>query len=53
MSRRLRKVDDSDGMRLAKDFLYMGLVGFSLPFTLLEALCRAGSTIMVEARKKS
>ena len=25
----------------------------SLPFTLLEAACRAGSTIMVEARKKS
>jgi hypothetical protein len=33
--------------------LYMALIGASLPFTLLEAACRAGSTIMVEARKKS
>ena len=39
--------------RLWKDLLYVALVGASLPFTLLEAACRAGSTIMVEARKKS
>lgn len=53
MSRRLRKVDDSDRTRLIKDLVYMGLVGLSLPFTVLEAACRAGSTVMVEARKKS
>jgi SAM-dependent methyltransferase len=53
MSRRLRKVDDSDRTRLIKDLLYMGLVAASLPFTILEAACRAGSTVMVEARKTS
>lgn len=53
MSRRLRKVPDSDRVRLWKDLAYMGLVALSLPFTLLEAACRAGSTVMVEARKKS
>jgi len=31
----------------------MTLVAASAPFTLLEAVCRAGCTIMVEARKKS
>jgi hypothetical protein len=36
-----------------KDLLYVALVGASLPFTIFEAACRAGSTIMVEARKKS
>jgi SAM-dependent methyltransferase len=53
MSRRVRRVHESPGIRLLKDLLYMGLTGASLPFTLLEAACRAGSTIMVEARKKS
>ncbi len=53
MSRRLRKVDDSDRTRLIKDLVYMGLVALSLPFTVLEAACRAGSTVMIEARKKS
>lgn len=52
MSRRLRKVDDSDRTRLLKDLAYMGLVVASLPFTILEAACRAGSTVMVEAKKK-
>jgi hypothetical protein len=28
-------------------------VAASAPFTLLEAVCRAGSTIMIEARKKT
>jgi SAM-dependent methyltransferase len=52
MARRLRHTDESPGLRLCKDLLYMALVGLSLPFTFLEAACRAGSTIMVEARKK-
>jgi SAM-dependent methyltransferase len=53
MARRLRGVAETTRARLWKDLLYVALVGASLPFTLLEAACRAGSTIMVEARKKS
>jgi SAM-dependent methyltransferase len=53
MARRLRQVPETPRQRLWKDLLYLGLVGVSLPFTLFEAACRAGSTIMVEARKKS
>jgi SAM-dependent methyltransferase len=53
MSRRLRRVAESPGIRLFKNLLYMALVVAAVPFTMLEAACRAGSTIMVEARKKS
>ena len=53
MARRLRGTVESPRERLWKDFAYLALVGISLPFTLFEAACRAGSTIMVEARKKS
>jgi SAM-dependent methyltransferase len=53
MARRLRHVAETPRQRLWKDLLYVALVGASLPFTLFEAACRAGSTIMVEARKKS
>jgi SAM-dependent methyltransferase len=53
MSRRVRQTPESPRMRLFKDLLYLGLVAASIPFTLLEAACRAGSTVMVEARKKS
>lgn len=53
MARRLRQVEETPRQRLWKDVLYVALVGASLPFTILEAACRAGSTIMVEARKKS
>jgi hypothetical protein len=49
----LRQVPETSRQRLWKDLLYVALVGGSVPFTLLEAACRAGSTIMVEARKKS
>jgi len=38
--------------KLLKDLLYFCLVAASVPPTLVEAACRAGSTIMVEARKK-
>ena len=34
------------------DLVYLGLTAASLPFTLLEAACRAGSTVMVEAKKR-
>jgi SAM-dependent methyltransferase len=53
MSRRLRHVIETPRERLWKDLAYVALVGASLPFTVLEAACRAGSTIMVEARKRS
>jgi SAM-dependent methyltransferase len=53
MARRVRKIVETPRQRLWKDLVYMTLVAASAPFTLLEAVCRAGSTIMVEARKKS
>jgi len=53
MGRRVRKLRESAGTKLLKDFLYFGIVVASLPFTLFEAACGAGSTIMVEARKKA
>ena len=53
MARRMRRVEESPRQRLSRDLMYMALTCASLPFTLLEAACRAGSTIMVEARKKS
>jgi SAM-dependent methyltransferase len=53
MARRMRRVEESPRQRLWRDLMYVALTCASLPFTLLEAACRAGSTIMVEARKKS
>jgi hypothetical protein len=53
MARRLRHVPETPSRRVLKDALYFGLVLAALPFTLLEAACHAGATIMVEARKKS
>jgi SAM-dependent methyltransferase len=53
MARRVRKARESPAGKLAKDLFYFALVVAALPFTLLEAACGAGSTIMVEARKKS
>ena len=53
MARRVRKVAESRVRKLAKDLLYFGLVSASLPFTLFESACGAGSTVMVEARKKA
>lgn len=52
MARRLRHVAETPRQRLWKDLLYVALAAVSVPFTLFEAACRAGSTIMVEARKK-
>lgn len=51
MARRVRRVPESGGARLAKDLTYLGLVLASLPFTLVEAAFRAGSTVMIEARR--
>ncbi len=52
VARRVRRVEEGPAGKLGKDLLYLGLTGAALPFTLFEAACRAGSTIMVEARKK-
>ncbi|MBL8242172.1 MAG: class I SAM-dependent methyltransferase [Bryobacterales bacterium] len=52
MGRRVRGVPESPGIRLLKDGVYFGLTLLCLPFTVIEATCRAGSTIMIEARKK-
>ena len=49
--RRLRGVIESPRLRLSKDLAFGALVGACLPFTLLEAACCAGSTVMIEARK--
>jgi len=53
MARRIRRPNEGSVERLVKDLFYGALVLASLPFTLVEAACRAGSTIMIEARKKS
>ncbi|HWB85336.1 MAG TPA: class I SAM-dependent methyltransferase [Bryobacteraceae bacterium] len=52
MARRVRRIAESTGARLAKDLLYFALTSAALPFTALEAACHAGSTIMIEARKR-
>lgn len=52
VARRVRRIRETQAVRLFKDLLYFGLVSCCLPFTVLEAACRAGSTIMIEARKK-
>lgn len=52
MARRVRQGKESGTARLVKDLAYFGLMAASLPFTVLEAACRAGSTIMIEARKQ-
>lgn len=52
MARRVRGVRESPGLRFCKDLLYLAVVLAAVPVTLLEAACRAGSTVMLEARKK-
>ena len=52
MARRVRGVEESGGMRLAKDLVYFALMAASLPFAIAEAACGAGSTVMIEARKR-
>jgi hypothetical protein len=43
---------ETAGIRLIKDMAHFSLIAAAVPFTLLEAAFRAGSTIMLEARKK-
>jgi SAM-dependent methyltransferase len=52
MARRVRRVAESAGARLAKDLAYFALTAAALPFALAEAGFRAGSTVMMEARKR-
>jgi len=52
MVRRVRGIRETPRERMAKSLLYFALVVACLPFTLMEAACRAGSTVMMEARKK-
>jgi SAM-dependent methyltransferase len=52
MARRVRQVEEGGFERLAKDLLYFALVVAALPATALEAAFRAGSTVMIEARKR-
>lgn len=51
MARRVRRITETPRVKLIKDLLYVALVALALPFTALEAACRAGATLMVEARK--
>jgi len=52
MARRVRRLRESGAARLAKDLAYLALVVAALPFTVLEAAFRAGSTVMIEARPR-
>ena len=53
MARRLRGTKETARERLGKDLLYFALVVAAVPFTVVEAASRAGSTIMIEARRKA
>ena len=50
--RHVRNEIETPKRKLLYDALYFGLVVASLPVTLLEAACRAGCTVMMEARKQ-
>jgi SAM-dependent methyltransferase len=52
MARRVRKKRETGAARLLKDLVYFGLVLAAIPFAAAEAVARAGSTIMIEARKR-
>lgn len=52
MARRVRKIREGAGARLAKDLVHLALVAAALPFTLAEAAFRSGSTVMIEARRR-
>jgi SAM-dependent methyltransferase len=52
MARRVRRVPETGGVRLAKDLTYFAMVVAALPFALAEAACGAGSTVMLEARPR-
>ena len=51
MARRVRGIAESPQARLLKNLVYLGLTVAAVPFAALEAACRAGSSVMIEARK--
>jgi 2-polyprenyl-3-methyl-5-hydroxy-6-metoxy-1,4-benzoquinol methylase len=53
MARRIRRRNEPVGARLLKDAVYFALVVAALPFTLAEAAFHAGSSIMIEARRRA
>ncbi|HLY17670.1 MAG TPA: class I SAM-dependent methyltransferase [Bryobacteraceae bacterium] len=52
MARRVRGLRETPRVKLAKDLAHFALLAAAIPFTLLEAACHAGSTVMIEARKR-
>ena len=53
VARGIRQADSSGSVRLAKGLLYFGVTLAALPFTLIEAMFGRGSSVMVEARRRS
>ncbi len=51
MARRIRRIDETPAVRLLRNLSYFAIAAAALPFTLLEAACGAGSTVMLDARK--
>ncbi|HVT94272.1 MAG TPA: class I SAM-dependent methyltransferase [Bryobacteraceae bacterium] len=52
MARRMRKIPETPKVRLAKDMAYLAMVAAAAPFAVLEATCRAGASIMIDARAR-
>ena len=52
MARRIRKAPEGGAARLARDLAYFALTVAAAPLTAIEAACRAGSTVMIEARPR-
>jgi SAM-dependent methyltransferase len=50
--RRMRGAAESPAGKLARHILYFMMLAISVPFTAIESACRAGSTVLVEARRK-
>ena len=48
MARRIRGLPETPRAKLLKDLAHFSLMAAALPFTLLEAACHAGSTIMID-----
>jgi SAM-dependent methyltransferase len=51
--RRARGVPETPAGKLARHLLWLALMTAVVPATVIEAACRAGSTILIEARKKA
>lgn len=51
--RTVRGTVESPREKLLKDLLYFALVAASTPLTLIESACRAGCTVLMEARKRA